>query len=120
MDRVTLNFDKSNHEKGEQLVTRIGFLAEALGQHIGPSAFLDDTGKVIVEEIEQFYFNVGERRGSSHQIIITHPPKMKIPAIPGRKVELIGTLDSISLGGEEGTKGSYGNEVLRLKSWKYL
>ena len=53
-----------------------GFLAEALGQHplIGPSAFLDDTGKVIVEEIEQFYFNVGERR-RGFQIIITHPPR---------------------------------------------
>jgi len=122
MDRVSLEFDKPNGKEEKKVVARIGFLAEEVGQHpvIGPSAFLDESGKVIVKEIKQFYFNVGEKRGSNRQIIVTYPPDMKIPTIPGRKIELRGTLDSIDLGGEPGTKGSYGNDVLRLQSWKYL
>jgi len=122
MDRVSLEFDKPNGKEKKKVVARIGFLAEEVGQHpvIGPSAFLDESGKVIVKEIKQFYFNVGEKRGSNRQIIVTYPPDMKVPTIPGRKIELRGTLDSIDLGGEPGTKGSYGNDVLRLQSWKYL
>ena len=109
-------------KKKQKVVTRIGFLAEEVGQHpiIGPSAFLEESSKVIVKEIEQFYFNVGNKPNANRQIIVTYPPDMKIPNILGRKIELRGTLDSIDLGGEPGTKASYGNEVLQLESWKYL
>jgi hypothetical protein len=101
---------------GTNVVIRIGFLAEEVSQHpivVAPS--IDGT-----EQEAQFYFDVGEKPGTMNQIIVVYPVKMKIPTERGRKIELKGTADRISLtGGKVGTS-RYENEVFHLQSWQYL
>ncbi len=109
--------DKKNHT-----VTRIGFLAESVMQHpiSLPSLVETQSGKITIRQLEQFYFDIGERANPAYQIVVTYRPGMKIPSERGRKIELTGTVSTIDVGGPPGTKGEYKNEALTLHSWKYL
>ena len=73
-----------------------------------------------LKPLNQFYFDSSNQRAATNQIIIIFPDGMDIPAEPGRKVELKGVVAPISLVGRPGTKGEYSNEVLSMRSWKYV
>jgi len=95
------------------VVTRVGFLAEEVMQHPIVAGGLE-------EKQEQFYFDIGEKPKSMNQIIVVYPVGMKIPTAIGRKIELTGTIESISFkGGKVGNAG-YSNDVLTLQGWKYM
>jgi hypothetical protein len=101
---------------GTNVVSRIGFLSEQVSQHpIVATPSIDGT-----EQKAQFYFDVGEKPGTMNQIIVVYPVTIKIPTEQGRKIELTGQADRISItGGKVGTS-RYENEVFRLQSWKYV
>lgn len=95
------------------VVTRVGFLAEQVMQHPIVAGGLE-------KKQDQFYFDIGDKPGSMNQIIVVYPVGMKIPTEIGRKVELTGTIESISFkGGKVGNSG-YSNDILTLQSWRYL
>jgi|GEM_PF-3167836 len=99
---------------GTNVVSRIGFLSEQVSQHpIVPS--IDGT-----EQEAQFYFDVGEKPGTMNQIIVVYPVTMKIPTEQGRKIELTGQADRISITGGKVGNSRYENEVFRLQSWKFV
>ena len=105
------------------LVTRVGFLAESVLQHpviLFSPPVEDHSGKIRVEKVEQFYFDLGQTPKSMRQIVVTYRPGSSVPAERCRKIELKGTSTIHSVGGKPGTKGEYKNEVLHLYSWKYL
>ena len=45
---------------------------------------------------------------------------MKIPTELGRKIELTGTLESISFTGGKVGESRYSNDILTLHNWRYL
>lgn len=93
------------------IVTRVGFLAELIMQH-----------PIVVSSTheKQFYFDLGERPRSMHQIIVIYPIGMEIPTDSSRQIELTGTIRHISLKGGKVGDGRYSNDILTLKSWQYL
>jgi hypothetical protein len=98
----------------DNVVTRIGFLAEEIMQH--PNIAIEISQAVS----EQFYLDLGNKPRSIKQIIVVYPVGMKIPSEIQRKIELKGTVRTVVFGGKPGSKSSYKNEVLSLHSWKYL
>ena len=95
-------------------ITRVGFLAEMELQHPIIS------GGVLKTSTGQFYFDLGDEPGSMNQIIVLYSVKMAVPTERGRRIELSGSVEELSFeGGREG-KMSYRNEVLTLRSWRYL
>lgn len=98
------------------VVIRIGFLSEQVSQHpIVAAPSIDGT-----EKEAQFYFDIGEKPGTMNQIIVVYPVKTKIPTEQGRKIELKGTADRISITGGKVGNSRYENEVFHLQSWKYV
>lgn len=69
---------------------------------------------------DQFYFNVGDKPQADSQIIVTYPVGMRIPTKLKRRIELLGSVRILDLGGDPRTKQGYKNEVLSLHSWKYI
>ena len=96
------------------VVARVGFLAEQVMQH--PIVTIALPG----EEQDQFYFDLGDKPGSVKQIIVVYPLGMKIPTELGRKIELTGTLESISFTGGKVGESVYSNDILTLHNWRYL
>ena len=95
-------------------VTRVGFLAEMQLQHPivsggGPESTTD-----------QFYFDLGDEPRSMNQIIVVHPVAIEPPRERGRKIELSGSVEEFSFEGGGVGKMGYRNEVLTLRSWRYL
>lgn len=99
---------------GPEAVRRVGFLAREAVQHPVVPGDLD-------KPQGQFYFDLGDKPGASKgQIVVVHPAGMKVPGKFNRKIELRGTVGHFSLNGRKRTKGEYSNEVLTLRSWRYL
>jgi len=92
------------------LQTRIGSWAQFPGQHpIMTNPFAKDPES-------QEYINVCEGEASGTQLVVFVPKSLKVEIKPGQKVVLKGTIRVYSMGGAEGTKNSYKNEVMDLKS----
>ncbi len=69
---------------------------------------------------DQFYFDVDEKQNSTGQIIVVYDIRTEIPKEKRRKIEITGTLRSISFSGGKVGKSTYSNNILTLKNWKYL
>jgi hypothetical protein len=68
----------------------------------------------------QFYLDIDRGLKAGHQIIVHHRRDMEVPKDREREVEVTGFVRTLSLGGAEGTKESYKNEVLTLTGWRYV
>ena len=69
----------------------------------------------------QLYFDEYNEKGNMvSQNIVVYDDGLTPPSDRGRPIELKGTPEKVSLGGKPGTKGSYSNTILKVRSWKYL
>ena len=69
----------------------------------------------------QTYFDRYDKDGNMvGQNIVVYENGLTPPSDKSRPIELRGKPEKVSLGGRPGTRGSYSNTILKVKSWEYL
>lgn len=68
----------------------------------------------------QFYLDIDRRLKTERQIVVRYRRDMDVPLDGELEIEVAGIVRTLSLGGAEGTKESYKNEVLTLTGWRYV
>jgi len=68
----------------------------------------------------QFYLDIDRGLKAGRQIVVRHRREMEVPMDGEREIEVTGFVRMLSLGGAEGSKESYRNEVLTLTGWRYV
>lgn len=91
---------------------RTGYMAKAVLQHPNVAS------PFTKEKQDAFDVHINGKHHS--QIIVLFPKGVKPPTDRKRKLELKGTIRKIDLGGKPGTKGSYKNEAMTVKTWRYI
>ncbi|MBI3986586.1 MAG: hypothetical protein HY343_06685 [Lentisphaerae bacterium] len=88
--------------------TRVGYLSSDVMQHPMVSS-------------EQDYLDLYDKEGNwRNQIVIVFGPGVAQPKDVERPIEVKGQVGIIDLAGPEGTKGEYANDVVIVRSWRYL
>ena len=95
-------------EKGKDKMTLRGYLPTFQMQH--PLIYDNQT-----------YFDRYDKEGNMiGQNIVVYENGLTPPRDKSRPIELKGIPEKVSLGGRPGTRGSYSNTILKVKSWEYL
>ena len=92
-------------------VFHIGTLAKEIGQH---------PIEAIPGEEEQDYLDAVIDGKPVGQVILIFKKGAESPKDRDRRIEVVGKLKKIDLGGPEGTKNSYKGETIHVRTWRYL
>jgi len=121
----------SNSTDSQEMVTRVGKMAEFIMQHpMINTRLVERDGNTEVVEDPQLYLDEYLDGKKTGQIILLFdqnvegklltPPPQETEQDLSRMIKVTGLLEIIDFGGPSGTKDSYRNEVIHVIKWEYL